>query len=136
MNFEQREKQKALANLEVQIAKFPLDSLTRGEWVNHQNPDYRLWVVEFESANYCGAPEHCLVWAFDAEDAMDAASYHASEVYCEQDAAQWEEEHGDTEEYDDVMWASMNSAVLLEGSEYAVYVEDGVQQRNFYPIVN
>lgn len=112
MNFEQREKAK------------------RDDVV-----EKRLYVVEFESTNYCGASEHCLAWAHNEEDALDAASEYASEHYREQDVSQWEEEN-EGEDSDNEMWASMRSAVLLEGSEFAKYVEDEQQQRAFYQIVN
>ena len=95
----------------------------------------RLYVVEFDSANYCGAPEYCLAWANDEEDAMDEASVWAEEHYREQDQSQWEDEN-EGEDSDDVVWASMRSAEPLEGSDYEQWVEDEVQQRAFYQIVN
>ena len=133
MNFEQREKQKLLAELDTKLSENPLNAFARAQYISLQ--DKRLYVVEFDSANYCGAPEHCLAWAHDEEDAMDEAADFASEHYREQDQSQWEEEN-EGEDPDEVMWASMRSAELLEGSEYAEYVEDEVQQRNFYQIVN
>lgn len=133
MNFEQREKQKLLAELDARLESNPLDALARAQYISLQ--DKRLYVVEFDSANYCGAPEHCLAWAHDEEDAMDEAAEFASEYYREQDQSQWEEEN-ESEDPDGVTWASMRSAELLEGSEFANYVEDERQQQAYYQIVN
>ena len=133
MNFEQREKAKLLAELDTKLVENPLNASARAQYISLQ--DKRLYVVEFDSANYCGAPEHCLAWAHDEEDAMDEASVWAEEHYREQDQDQWEDEN-EGEDSDEVMWASMRSAVLLEGSEYAQWVEDENQQQAFYQIVN
>ena len=96
-----------------------------------------LYVVEFESANYCGAGEYCLVWASNEKDAEDAASAHAEEFYYEQDSEQWEEENeGESDE--DVTWANMKSAYPLasdEAEDVRKYLLDPTQVR-FYPIVN
>jgi hypothetical protein len=137
MNFEQREKEYRLATLAARLESNPLDSIARGDWINFQNSEYRLYVVEFESANYAGAPSHCLVWAFNEEDARDAAFEYTDGYYYEQDHEQFYEEYHDGEEIcDDTMWATIVSVELLEGSEYAKYVEDSEQQRNFYEVAN
>ena len=135
MNFEQREKEYRLATLAARLESNPLNSIARGDWINFQNSEYRLYVVEFESANYAGAPEHCLVWAFNEEDAIDNATSWAEDFYREQDQSQWEDENGE-EGIDDQVWASMRSAELLEDYDYAHIVEDPEQQCNFYQVVN
>lgn len=91
-----------------------------------------LYVVYFESANYCGYGEHCLVWADSEENAMynDFVLQYAEEFYMEQDQEQYLEEHGDD---DQVTWASIMSAEPLKGSEHEKYV---AKQPDFYPIVN
>lgn len=93
-----------------------------------------LYVVQISSTNYAGAPEHCRVWAESEEDAMEAASAYANDFYYEQDADQWYselEEDADTEN-----WASIDHAVLQEGSVHEKYIADPKQAQNFYPIVN
>lgn len=87
-----------------------------------------LYVVYFESANYCGYGEHVLVWATDVEDARDAAEGYASDFYCDQDQDQYIEEHGD-EDLDGVAWASIRSVELLAGSEYEEFA-------NSYEVIN
>lgn len=133
MNFEQREKQKLLDELDTKLAENPLNSSARAEWINVQNSNYRLWVVEFESMNYAGAASHCLVWAFDEDDARDEASDYAEDWYFQEDGTQYLEENEDD---DGVIWSTITSTVLLEGSDFAEYVEDDHQQRAYYQIVN
>lgn len=91
-----------------------------------------LYVVYFESANYAGYGEHCLVWANSVEEAMeneDVASY-AEDFYYDQDCTQYYEEHEDEEPGN---WASIMSAVPLKDSEFEEFVSN---QPEFYPIVN
>lgn len=95
-----------------------------------------LYVVEFSSANYAGAPEHCRVWAESEDDAKDVAEQYAEEIYCEQDQEQWEEENPDMVDEGPGSWATIDRAVLQAGSEYEEYIADPVQAEAFYPIVN
>ena len=95
-----------------------------------------LYVVEFSSANYAGAPEHCRVWAESEEDALDAATSHAEDYYMEQDQDQWEEENDEFREEGPGAWATMDRAVLQVGSEFEEYIADAVQAETFFPIVN
>ena len=134
MNFEQREKAKRVTQLEKRLEANPFDAYANSSLKMLESA--RMYVVEFESANYCGASENCLVWAFSEEDALDEATPWAEEFYREQDQSQWEDEHGDNEDSDEVVWASMRSAELLEDYEYADIVEDPIQQSNFYQLVN
>lgn len=78
-----------------------------------------LYVVYFESANYACAGEYVLVWATDEEDAMsnDALIEYAEDYYRCQDEAQYMDENDD-EEPDGVVWASIQSAELLIGSDH------------------
>jgi hypothetical protein len=91
-----------------------------------------LYVVCFESMNYCGAGETCLAWGVDEEDAKEAAAEHAEDFYREQDEEQYIEENG---EDGGVMWATVTSAVLLKGSEYEQWAFDP-SQASFYQLVN
>lgn len=99
-----------------------------------------LYVVEFSSANYAGAPEHCRVWAFSEEDAKDAASEYAHEFYYEQDAEQWYGENRDEDDEEEGNgpggWATVDRAELQSGSRHEEFIADPEQAANFYPIVN
>lgn len=101
-----------------------------------------LWVVYFESANYCGYGEHCLVWATSEKDAKYAASSYAEEQCMQQDSDQYKEEYGDNEDDEDclqgVLWANVQTAFALsseEGEDVRGYLLDDTQKQ-FYPIVN
>ena len=99
-----------------------------------------LYVVEFSSANYAGAPEHCRVWAESEEDAIEAASNYAHDYYYEQYSEQWYDENGDEEDEDSDIapdaWASIDRAFPQAGSSFEKFIDDPVQAENFYPIVN
>ena len=131
MNFEQREKAKRLAQLDARLVSNPLDASARAQWAAMQNQ--RLWVVEFESMNYCGAASHCLVWAVDEDDAKMSSEEYAENYYFEEDGDQYLEDNEDDE---GVIWSTTTSAVLLEGSEFAEYVEDQSQQQAYYQFAN
>ena len=83
-----------------------------------------LYVVYFESANFCGAGEYVLVWATSEQDAMDNfdLAMYAEDFYREQDEEQYREESGydeDDDSWDEgVQWANIRSAELLEDSEH------------------
>lgn len=94
-----------------------------------------LYVVYFESANYAGYGEHCLVWATSEQDAKDEAADWAEEFYYDQDNSQFEEEH-EGEECE--MWADVKTAFPLaseEGKDFRRYLADPTQAQH-YPIVN
>jgi hypothetical protein len=91
-----------------------------------------LYVVYFESANYCGYGEHCLVWATDEDDARDKASDWADEFYREQDLYQYKEY------LNGVVWASIMNVFPLaseEGEGIRGYLLDD-EQKHFYQVIN
>jgi hypothetical protein len=95
-----------------------------------------LYVVYFESANYCGYGEHCLVWATSPEDAENEATSYAEDFYYEQDSAQFEEEHDHENEG---AWASFTKEPYPLASEQAADIREYLKeesQKGFYPIVN
>ena len=94
-----------------------------------------LYVVCFESMNYCGAAETCLAWGVDEGDAKLAAADYAEDFYREQDEDQWREEYSEEMDEDDVIWANVLSAELLKGSKYEQWAFDP-SQASFYQIVN
>lgn len=97
----------------------------------------QLFVVYFESANYCGYGEHCLVWATDEYDAREAASSYAENFYYEQDYDQWEEEIEGCDD-SDVSWATITEVYPLASDaaeDVRRYLQDDTQ-KHFYPIVN
>lgn len=93
-----------------------------------------LYVIEFESANYCGAHETCMVWAESEDHAQEEfeQSGHGEDCFREQDQDQYFDEYG--EDYG-VIWCSFKRAVKVAGSEYEEHVNDP-SQSSFYQIVN
>lgn len=98
-----------------------------------------LYVVYFESANYCGYGEHCLVWAEDEVDAIDQATEYAEEHYRVEDYDQFVEEHGEEAADECDLWASFPKEAYSLSSDEAEDVRGYLldeDQKNFYPIVN
>lgn len=100
-----------------------------------------LYVVEFSSSNYAGAPEHCRVWAESEETAIEAASDYAHDFYYQQDSDQWYEENTSEQEDEDYYnepgsWATLNHAFPQAGSSFEKFIADAEQAEAFYPIVN
>lgn len=90
-----------------------------------------IYIVEFSSANYCGAPEHCAVMAESEWDAMSnkAVLDYAANFYYEQDS-----EQNDGEEPEGG-YAQIDSAIALVGSDFEEYYADETQRNAFYPMV-
>ncbi len=96
-----------------------------------------LYAVYFESANYAGYGEWCLVWASDEEDARDEASPYAEEFYREQDESELNEDYA-PEEMEGMMFAAIMEVFPLsadKGADIRRYMRDE-SQKHFYPIVN
>lgn len=94
-----------------------------------------LYVIEFESANYAGAHETCMVWATSEDDAQTQfeLSGWGEDYYREQDYDQYVDENGSDE--DVACWSTFNRAVRVAGSRYEQFVNDP-SQASFYQIVN
>jgi len=103
-----------------------------------------LWIVYFESANYCGYGQHCLVWATDEDDARDQATSYAYNYYFEEDGDQvkedagWEEDSG--EDFDDTGMEYANIVRVYplasdQAEDIRGYLLDETQ-KSFYPIIN
>ena len=59
-----------------------------------------LYIIYYESANYCGYGEHVVVHANSEDEAKDKAFYHMEEFYREQDEEQYLEEHEDDPDFE------------------------------------
>lgn len=93
-----------------------------------------IYIVTISSANYCGAEDHCAVWACSEEDAMELAQEYAEEYYYEQDSDQYMEEN-DGEEADGG-YGNVNCAVALKGSSFEEFYADEAQRNAYYPLIN
>lgn len=94
-----------------------------------------LYVIEFESANFCGASSTCMVWATSTDDAV--AEFEecgwGEEFYREEDVDQFEDENVDDDP--GVIWSSTVGATRLIGSRFEEWAKDP-SQKSFYQIVN
>ena len=93
----------------------------------------KLWVIYFESANYCGYGEHCVVKAETEDEAREVASGYAEDFYYEQDSDQYYEDYA---EEDPEYWADIKTVELFdETHESWKYFKDP-KQSSFYPLIN
>lgn len=92
------------------------------------------YVVYFESANYCGAGEYCIVRAETVEEATVLASAYAEDYYYEEDGLQYVEDNGESDLVG-VTWATIISVVLLEESEIRDFAFKD-SQLQYYPRIN
>jgi hypothetical protein len=68
----------------------------------------KLWIIYFESANYCGYGQHCLVLAESEDGARDLAIPYAEDYYQEEDYDQYVEEYGEPE------WVTWSNVISCE----------------------
>lgn len=96
----------------------------------------QLYCVYFESANYAGYGDYCLVMGESESDAMDNPDVlsYAEDTCREQNEDQYIEEHGEDEAEDNV-WASIISAELVEGFAWLEQYINDPSQAKFYPMV-
>ncbi len=93
----------------------------------------QLYVIEYESAHWCGGQSHCVAWANSDHEAEDeAASFmesHMRELFS--DGHEDEDFDGDGDPAYSVIRVE-----LLAGSEDEEFYNMPDQRSNFYPCVN
>lgn len=96
----------------------------------------KLWLIYFESANYCGYGEHCVVRSKDEEDARDIAEGYANEFYHEQDYDQYVDEYGKEAADEEGFWANIQTCEEFDESHesWKYYIDPA--QKSFYPEIN
>ncbi len=92
-----------------------------------------LFILYFESANYCGYGHHAVVRAQDEQEACDKAAPFMEEYFQEQDEDQYIEENGDA---DDVIWANMVSCEPLDKNHESWQYVVKPDQASFYEFVD
>ena len=94
----------------------------------------QLWLIYFESANYCGYGDFCVVEAESAKLAEEIAEPFAEACYYEQDCAQYYEDNG--VDFGPAAWAEiMRCEPFDESHECWKYYLDP-DQSQFSPKVN
>lgn len=65
----------------------------------------QMYIIEYNSAHWCGASHQCVVWAKSAEQAEDLAGLfmeeHLRELYSDEYNVDYDEDEGLYGEYDD-----------------------------------
>lgn len=96
----------------------------------------KLWIVYFESANYCGYGAHCLVRAETEDQARTLAEGYAEDFYYDQDQDQYYEEHPENMDVGPDSWADIKTVeVLDENHESWIFVQMP-SQASIYPMIN
>lgn len=92
----------------------------------------KLFILYFESANYCGYGYHAVVRAHNPEDAYDKASPFMEDYFMEQDQDQLIEDAGDP---DDAVWSNMISCEVLDKNheDWQYVIDPG--QESFYEFI-
>ena len=95
-----------------------------------------LYVIEFENAHWCGAPEYCVVWAESEEDALIRASDYMEEVQRDLYSGEYADAVEEGEDYDDESAVGLTKVTLLAESSHAEFYAQPEQRAHFYPCVN
>lgn len=91
-----------------------------------------LYLIEFESAHWAGAPEYCVVIAKDEHQAEELASEHMEEVMRE---LYWDEYHDEgLESYQDSAYSVISVEYFDEKHECWKYYLDETQSQ-FFPLI-
>lgn len=93
----------------------------------------QLYIIYFESANYCGYGEHVVVWASDEQEAEKKAESYMDDIMYEQDYEEYLKEN-DGEEAD--IWYVVKTVELLVDSGSYKFYKDPEQRAAFYPCLN
>jgi hypothetical protein len=94
----------------------------------------QLYIIDYESSQWCGGASHCVVWATDVDDAVDEASDYMEDEMRELFA----DEYNDEDEECDVNECaySVNAVESFdETHEYWKFYMD-TEQSQFFPLVN
>ncbi len=92
----------------------------------------QLYVIEYESTQWCGGQSYCVAWATSEDEAEDLSEWHREDTMRELFSGEYEDEP----ELEGDPASTVNSCELLVGSEYEEFYNDPQQRDNFYPCVN
>lgn len=99
--------------------------------------DVKLFIIAYQSSQWCGGSSHCLVYAHNEAHAEELAEWYMDESMRELFSTEYEEDREDGGDLDaDPAYSVDSVEELTPEHDYWVYVQDEVQQRNFYPYIN
>jgi hypothetical protein len=92
----------------------------------------QLYVIEYESSQWCGGGLYCVAWATSEEDAENEASLWMEESMRELFSSEYDDEDCNDED----CAYTVNSVQLMAGSDFEQYYNMPDQRAAFYPCVN
>lgn len=96
----------------------------------------QLYIIDYESSQWCGGQSHCVVWATDADDAVDQASVYMEEEMRELFSGEYDDAENEGECcVDDCAYAVNGVELFDETHEYWKFFKDE-SQIQFFPMVN
>lgn len=97
----------------------------------------KLFIISYESSQWCGGQSHCLVYAYNESQPEELASFYMDESMRELFSSEYfddQEDGGDLDE--DQAYTVHSVEELTPDHEMWQYVQDPVQQAHFYPYIN
>lgn len=98
----------------------------------------RLYIIQYDSAHWCGGESHCVVWAENADEALLEASVFMEDNMRELFSAEYDDYYNDDTEagaYDDESAYVVNwCEPLTPEHEHWEYFQDPSQSQ-FYPML-
>lgn len=98
----------------------------------------QLFLIDYECAHWCGGESHCVVWAYNPDDAIVEASDFMEEtmreLFSDEFNDHWDPET-ETGDYDLESAVAVNSVSIMNPeNEHWEYFNDPTQQE-FYPVI-
>lgn len=96
----------------------------------------QLFIIDYECAHWCGGPSNVVVWAEDADDAREVASYHMEEEMRELFSDEYRDECDEEDcEHSDESAVTINSVEEFgpDHEEWQFFLDPS--QSQFYPII-
>ena len=92
----------------------------------------QLYIIDYESSQWCGGQSHCVVWATDVDDAVIQASDHMEDEMRELFSDEYEDEDIDPDMESAV---AVNSVEILDEKNEHWEFFNHATQAQFYPVI-
>jgi hypothetical protein len=95
----------------------------------------KLFLIDYESAHWCGGQMSVVVWAKDADEAVCLADVHMSDAQMELFTDSYADSIGDADEYaDDVLYVVNSIEEFGPEHDTWQYFQDP-SQSEFFPVI-
>mgnify|MGYP000104832216 CR=1 FL=1 len=92
----------------------------------------QLYIIDYESSQWCGGQSHCVVWAENEDDAVIQAENHMHDEMTELFSDEYEDEGLDQDA--ECAYAVNSIEILDENNEHWEFFQDP-NQSQFYPVI-